>query len=110
LIKEDHHVWIGKIREVLQHPNSPVTLSNGLWQVTDRKALWQALGTRLFDDDLDHFKQCAITVLTERDPQFDLPINDRYAATIYKKVLSHSNLLNTVSLKHWHFWVIIQMF
>lgn len=80
-------------REVLQHPNSPVTLSNGLWQVTDRKALWQALGTRLFDDDLDHFKQCAITVLTERDPQFDLPVNDRYAAIIYKKVLSHSNLL-----------------
>lgn len=93
VIKEDYDIWLGKIREVLQHPNSPISLANGLWQVTDRKSVWQALGSRLYDDDLDRFKQLAISVLTERDPQFDLPINDRYAAAIYKKVLSHSHLL-----------------
>lgn len=93
VIKEDYGVWIGKIREVLQHPSSPISLTNGLWQVIDRKVLWQTLGTKLFDDDLEHFKQCAISVLTERDPQFDLPVNDRYAAAIYQKVLSHSHRL-----------------
>lgn len=93
LLNEDYDVWIVKIREVLHYPNSPVSLANGLWQVTDRKALWKALGSKLFDIDLERFKQCAISVLTERDPQFDLPVNDRYAAVIYKKVLSHSHNL-----------------
>lgn len=93
LIKEDYDSWILKIREILLLPNSPISLTNGLWQVTNRKELWQILGAKIFDDDLEHFKQCAISVLTERDPQFDLPTNDRYAAAIYQKVLLHSHHL-----------------
>jgi hypothetical protein len=117
VIKEDYDVWIGKIKEVLQHPNSPVSITNGRWQVTDRKALWQALGSRLFDDDLDWFKQLAISVLKERDPQFDLPINDRYAAAVYKKILSHSRplrkgaLLNKSVFQHssWLYGIILDL-
>nr|WP_292996337.1 hypothetical protein [Nitrosomonas sp.] len=90
VLKEDYDDWIVKIREVLHYPNCPISLVNGLWQVTDRKVLWKALGYKLSDVDLDRFKQCAISVLTERDPQFDLPVNERYVAVIYKKVLSHS--------------------
>jgi len=53
------------------------------------------LGVRLFDKDLDNFKQCVVTVLTEHDPQFDLAVNERYAASIYGKVLVHSPCLRT---------------
>ncbi|MEN8132388.1 MAG: hypothetical protein ABFS45_19860 [Pseudomonadota bacterium] len=90
LIAGDYPTWISRLREVLQLPDSPVSLKNGKWRVNERKALWESLGARLFDNNLDTFKQCAITVLTERDPQFDLPADKRYAASIHGKVLSHS--------------------
>ena len=90
LANEDFGHWIVKIREILQEPESPIALKNGRWRVTERATLWQALGARLFDDNLDNFKQCAVTVLTEHDPQFDLPVKERYLASIHGKVLKHS--------------------
>ncbi len=90
LANEEFGSWISKIREILQQPESPVALKNGRWRVTESKALWKALGARLFDDNLDNFKQCLVTVLTERDPQFDLPAEERYAASIHGKVLKYS--------------------
>ncbi|MGA1842057.1 MAG: hypothetical protein ACMUIU_15670 [bacterium] len=82
--------WIPKIREILLQSTSPITLKNGRWRVTERKGLWQALSTRLFDDNLNNFKQCIIPVLEERDPKFDLPSEERYASSIHGKVLKHS--------------------
>ena len=90
LANEEFGSWIPKIREILQQPESPVSLKNGRWRVTDRKSLWQALGTRLFDDNLDNLKQCVVTVLSERDPQFELSPEERYAAIIHGKALKHS--------------------
>jgi nucleoside phosphorylase len=93
LVKEDYGIWCNKIKEFLILPDKPISLTNGLWQVTYRKKLWQALGTRLLDDDLDRFKECAISVLTEPDPKFELPTNRRPVAAIYKKILPHSHNL-----------------
>ncbi|WP_447969321.1 hypothetical protein [Nitrospira sp. M1] len=90
LTTEEFDVWIQKIRGVLQEAENPLSLKNGSWRVTERRALWQALATRLFDENLDSFKQCVVSVLTERDPQFDLPPQERYAASIHGKVLKYS--------------------
>ena len=87
---EDYAKWIPKLREMLQQAISPVTFINGRWQVMDRKGMWQALGGRVFDDTLDALKQCAITVLSEHDPRFELPPDERYAANIYGKILKYS--------------------
>ena len=87
---EDYTKWIPKLREMLQQAISPVTFMNGRWQVIDRKEVWQTLGGRVFDDTLDALKQCAVTVLSARDPQFDLPPDERYAANIHGKVLKYS--------------------
>ncbi len=87
---EDYAKWIPKLRELLQQAISPVTFINGRWQVLDRKGMWQALGGRVFDDTLEALKQCAVTVLSERDPKFDLPPDKRYAANIYVKILKYS--------------------
>ena len=89
--EEDYAKWIPKLREMLQQAISPVTFINGRWQIIDRKVMWQSLGGRVFDDTLDALKQCAVTVLSERDPQFDLPSDKRYAANIYEKVLKYSS-------------------
>ena len=88
---EDYAKWIPKLRDMLQQAVSPVIFINGRWQVIDRKGMWQTLGGRVFDDTLDALMQCAVTVLSERDPQFDLSPDERYAADIYGKVPKYSN-------------------
>lgn len=87
----DFDSWISGLREVLQEQDKPLTLRNGHWKVADRKVLWHALGSRIFDAHLDDFKVCAVEVLTEIDPQFELPAEERYAASIHGKVLKHSS-------------------
>lgn len=83
--------WIATLREVLQEQDNPLTLRNGHWEVVNRKALWDALGSRIFDAHLDKLESCAVDVLTELDPQFELPADERYAASIHGKVLKHSS-------------------
>jgi hypothetical protein len=93
LITQSYSTWILKAREVLNLPNSPFSLLNGIWKVTERGDLWDALGRYIFDQHLDAFRESAVTVLTERDPAFDLPTEERFAANIYGKVLTHSSAL-----------------
>lgn len=90
LSKKRYFDWIVNLREVLHHKETPLKLTNGVWTVSDRMALWKVLGNRVFDDHLEQFKDCAIEVLKELDPQFELPANERYAASIHGKVLKHS--------------------
>lgn len=87
----DFNSWLVSLREILQEQDSPLALRNGRWEVKDRKALWDTIGTRIFDVHLDQFKKCAVEVLIELDPQFELPVEERYAASIHKKVLKHSS-------------------
>jgi hypothetical protein len=87
----DFNSWVAILRDVLQEQEKPLTLRNGHWEVTDRKTLWNALGSRIFDAHLNRFKDCAVDVLTEIDPQFGLPSDERYAASIHGKVLKHSS-------------------
>lgn len=93
LAKKEFSDWISTIREILQEPQCPLNLKNGQWTVARRLEMWHTLGPRLFDDHLDKFHQCAVDVLMERDPQFQLPLDERYAASIHGKVLTYSNVL-----------------
>ena len=90
LANEKYGEWIPKIREVLQQAISPLNLKNGKWNVIDRKGLWWELGGRIFDDDLDKLRRCAVTVLSEHDPQFELEPKQRMLAPIYGKVPKYS--------------------
>ncbi len=93
LARNEYSNWIPKLRDVLQQPESPIVLKNGIWSVKDRKKLWQTLGTRIFDNNLDLFPKCVVKVLTEHDPKFELPKEDRFTAGIHGKILKHSHQL-----------------
>jgi hypothetical protein len=85
--------WIGTMREIVQRPGTPLTQSGGVWRFVVRYEGWYALGPRLFDEHLDRLRKAAVGVLRERDPKFDLPAEQRLAASIYEKVLAHSTVL-----------------
>lgn len=91
LAGEQPETWLSSIREVLQLPDSPLRLQNGVWSVKNREEFWDALGSRVFDDHLNNLKVCAELVLRERDPQFDLKNDERFSAAIYGKLPEHSS-------------------
>lgn len=93
LLGISYEEWLKKARELLHHPDRPLSLKNGIWKVRNRTGLWNLLGSRVLDHDLETFKSLAISVLEERDPAFELPAEERYAAAIHGKVLEHSREL-----------------
>jgi hypothetical protein len=68
-------------------------LKNGIWEVVNRAELWSLLGSRILDQNLDTFRSLSVSVLKEPDPIFELPAEERYAASIYGKVLKCSHVL-----------------
>lgn len=93
MLGTEYAAWVQKAREILHLPDSPFSLKNGQWKLTERAELWNFLGSRIFDQNLDSFKAAVVAVLTERDPSFELPAEERYAASIHRKVLPHSHAL-----------------
>ena len=85
--------WLKKAREILHCLDSPLSLKNGIWKVVNRSELWSMLGSRILDQNLDTFRSIAESVLKEPDPAFELPAEERYAASIHGKVLKCSNVL-----------------
>ena len=48
--------WLKKAREILHCPDSPLSLKNGIWKVVNRAELWNLLGSRILDQNLDTFQ------------------------------------------------------
>ncbi|MGN5136670.1 hypothetical protein ACTG15_00030 [Aeromonas sp. 164P] len=85
--------WLRKAQDILHFPDSPLSLKNGIWNVVNRVELWNQLGTRILDQDLDRFRLLAISILEESDPAFELPVDERFAASIYGKEIKYSRVL-----------------
>lgn len=85
--------WLQKAREILHCTDSPLSLKNGIWKVVNRAELWKLLGSRTLDQNLDTFRSLAVSVLKEPNPAFELPAEERYAASIHGKVQKCSNEL-----------------
>lgn len=85
--------WLKKAREILHCPDSPLSLRNGIWKVVNRAELWRLLGSRILDHDIDTFRSLAVSILKEPDPAFELPAEERYAASILGKALKYSHVL-----------------
>ena len=86
LLGLDYDEWIQKARELLHQPSSPLSLKNGVWTVLKRSELWRQLGSRVLDQNLNIFKELAVSILKESDPAFELPSDERYGAKIHGKV------------------------
>lgn len=83
--------WEKKAQKILHLPNSPLKLTSGQWwEVRERADLWDTLGSHVFNENLDNLREIIGKVLTELDPSFDLPPEERYAACLHGKVLKYS--------------------
>jgi hypothetical protein len=90
LLGKSYGEWIEAARAETLRADTPLIQRNEAWKVISRGEAWSALGPRITDEDLDRFQKMALRILGEKDPQFDLPKDERYAASIHGKVLAHS--------------------
>jgi len=93
LLRSSYDDWIQHIRAILDTPSSPLSLKNGIWKISNRIELMNTLKSKIFDQHLDTFKSIIVPVLSEKDPAFELPPEDRYAARAYGKELTYSPTL-----------------
>lgn len=90
LLGKDYEEWIESLREDVLLPDAPLMQRDEKWRVVARGEAWGALGRHITDGDLSRLQETAVTVLGERDPQFDLPKEKRYAASLYEKQPKYS--------------------
>ena len=93
LLGKDYGEWIKRLRADLLRSDAPLIQRDDKWRLVARGEAWNALGNRITDEDLDRLEEVAVTVLGERDPEFDLPKEERFAASISGKQLKYSALL-----------------
>lgn len=90
LLGKSYGEWIEATRAETLRADTPLIQRNESWKVISRGEAWSALGPRITDEDLDRFRKMVLRILGEKDPQFELPKDERYAASIHGKVMSHS--------------------
>lgn len=85
--------WIRKIRDIAFQPGPPLNQREGVWKFVARYEGWYSLGPKISDENLDTLRQIATNVLRERDPKFELPPDERFAANVHGKILKNSSVL-----------------
>ena len=93
LLGKEYGEWIETLRSDALRSDSPLIQRDEKWRFVARGEVWSAFGNRITDDDLDRFKDTAVSVLGERDPRFDLPKEERFAASLHGKQIENSTLL-----------------
>jgi hypothetical protein len=93
LFKISYSTWEQKGRELLNIRDGSLSLNNGVWLIANRTHILERLGSYIIDADLDIFKSLAIKVLREIDPALELPREQRFASSIFRKSAKYSKNL-----------------
>ncbi|MBD2303836.1 hypothetical protein [Nostoc sp. FACHB-190] len=71
----------------------PIRQVGSVWQLISREDSWYLLSRFIVRDDLESFKSITLSVLGTIDPRYELPLDQRFAASIYGKELPNSGFL-----------------
>ncbi|MCY4046910.1 MAG: toll/interleukin-1 receptor domain-containing protein [Candidatus Dadabacteria bacterium] len=94
LTDRDFDTWISGIRRSMRDSDtSPILSRYGVWQVRPkvRLSLWEAVGDHLSDEHLDSFQKCAVEVLSEPGPWFQVITQEMAEAGSYKRGPDYSS-------------------
>jgi hypothetical protein len=74
-------------------PDPPLRRVGDIWMMAAQEDAWRLIARYLTTDDLQRVERVAIDTLSELDPAFELPPEQRYTASIYGKVPTRSGHL-----------------
>ena len=93
LLGINYEKWVLTKSELLVLENGPLKLNNGVWLVQSKQEIITLFGNRILDQHLIKFKDVAIKVLGESNPDLELDKEIRFSAKIYGKEFSYSDQL-----------------
>lgn len=93
LARQPYEKVVAEIVRWLNCSDPPIRRVGSVWQLLSREDSWHFLSRFLVRDDLEIFESVVLSVLKTPDPQYELPSEERFAANIYGKALSHSGFL-----------------
>ena len=82
--------WIESMRRMSNLPNPTIVDLGGEWRFVTRLEGFYTMGEELHRDLLERFFRAAALVLKEKDPQFELPPEERMTSSLRGMVLQHS--------------------
>jgi hypothetical protein len=85
--------WRDAVISHITQPGTPLRLHDRAWRFVAHGEAWETLGSTLVDDDLKRFEAVALRVLSEPDPEFELPKAERWMASARGKRRAHSAAL-----------------
>ena len=104
--KASYDEWLSEARN---RSDSPLSLKDGIWEVHNRADIWQQIGSYVTNDDLNDFKELAVSILKkpdsdgldafkkpaismlkEPDAALELPAEERYASSAHRKAAEYS--------------------
>jgi addiction module HigA family antidote len=90
LADKDYNEVESSFLELLQYEDSPVWASGKYKGIVSKIDIFFAIHTSITSKNLDDFFAVAKDVLSEDDPSFDLPENERWTAGVRGKIRGHS--------------------
>ncbi len=69
--------------KILTITDSPISLKNKVWKISDRLELFKLFGARVIDVDLERMKDVCVSVFKEISPELELDASKRSAAPLY---------------------------
>jgi hypothetical protein len=91
----DHDTLTAALLRFTLTENAPIRRVANVWMLKSPLDAWFLLARHLNNDYLKRFRQAVIAVLTKTDPKYDLPAEQRWAATIYGKPNPYSEWLRS---------------
>lgn len=73
--------------------DAPIMRILSSWRFVSREDSWVLLASYLTQGKLERFEQVAFEVLSEEDPKYELPPEERWYAAVYNKIPKYSNQL-----------------
>jgi hypothetical protein len=93
LARKPYEEVLADISRWVNSSDPPVRQVGSVWQLISREDSWYLLSRFIVRDDLEAFKNVTLSVLGTLDPRYELPLDQRYVASIYGKELPNSGFL-----------------
>jgi hypothetical protein len=93
LARRPYEEYNDTLSQAANLPDPPLRRVGDVWLLASKEDAWALLGKYLTREDLENFEGVVLDVLSQPDPSYDLPADDRYKASVLGKTLPYSGLL-----------------
>ena len=83
-------LWLKSAREVLLQSGSRIKCKDGHWSIVERSIVLSDIAPHIFNEHLERLGQVAVDVLSEVDPKFEIPTDERILAGMRGKRMTYS--------------------